>query len=441
MAHLTLQQRYKIERMLQQGASIRQIAAEIGVDHSTVSREIKKRRLPSNKTYGIYIINECKLRQSCTVANLCFRNTRQGELPSSMCKHKCSACRVISCNSFCEKFIPETCDRLINSPGVCNGCNLERKCSLPKYYYISEEADKQYKATLSDSRKGTHIEDGELAVMDEYIYNGIKKGQSVNHIMNSNLDYFIYSNKTIYTLINSGVLRIKRHDLPQAANRKPRKTRKGPEHKVDTKCRINRSYEDFQNYKINNPGMILVEMDTVLGKPGGKCVLTLQLNVCGMMLVFIRDHNNSQSVIDVFNKLEQDLGTELFTKIFPVILTDNGSEFTNPTALETSIDNVTKRTTIFYCEPYSSWQKGHIENNNGQLRNILEKHTSFDNITQEDCNLIMSHINSYRKASLNNKTAIELFTLIYGEEALEKLNIKLIPGNEVILLPDLLNKF
>jgi hypothetical protein len=53
----------------------------------------------------------------------------------------------------------------------------------------------------------------------------------------------------------------------------------------------------------------------------------------------------------------------------------------------------------------------------------------------------MSHINSYRKASLNNKTAIELFTLIYGEEALEKLNIKLIPGNEVILLPDLLNKF
>jgi hypothetical protein len=112
--------------MLQQGASIRQIAAEIGVDHSTVSREIKKRRLPSNKTYGIYIINECKLRQSCTVENLCFRNTRQGELPSSMCKHKCSACRVISCNSFCEKFIPETCDRLINSPGVCNGCNLEQ---------------------------------------------------------------------------------------------------------------------------------------------------------------------------------------------------------------------------------------------------------------------------------------------------------------------------
>ena len=53
----------------------------------------------------------------------------------------------------------------------------------------------------------------------------------------------------------------------------------------------------------------------------------------------------------------------------------------------------------------------------------------------------MSHINSYRKASLNNKTAIELFTLIYGEEALEKLNIKLIHGNEVILLPDLLNKF
>jgi hypothetical protein len=53
----------------------------------------------------------------------------------------------------------------------------------------------------------------------------------------------------------------------------------------------------------------------------------------------------------------------------------------------------------------------------------------------------MSHINSYRKVSLNDKTAIELFTLLYGEETLEKLNIKLIPGNEVILLPDLLKKF
>ena len=63
--------------------------------------------------------------------------------------------------------------------------------------------------------------------------------------------------------------------------------------------------------------------------------------------------------------------------------------------------------------------KGHIENYNWQLRNIFEKHMSFDKIPQDDCNLIISYINSCRKASLKDKTSIELFILIYGEEALE----------------------
>ena len=441
MSHFTFEKRRIIERMLAENKSIRQIGIQTNAHYTTVSRDIKKHRIPSDKTFGIYILNNCIHRKNCSVKNLCTMHIGQGQLPKSMCKQKCSACREISCNLFCEKFQPEYCDRLINSPGVCNGCKQERKCSLSKYYYIADVAEEQYKKTLSSSRQGTHIEDGELEVIDNYIRNGIKKGQSVHHIMCTNADLFNYSEKTIYTWINTGLLRIKRHDLPQAANRKPRKKGKGPEHKVDTKCRANRSYNDYLNYIIQNPDIKAVEMDTVLGTSGGKCVLTLQLNVCGMMLVFIREHNNSQSVIDVFNKLELDLGTELFKKMFPIILTDNGSEFTNPTALETSIDQITKRTKIFYCEPYSSWQKGHVENNNGQLRNILEKHTSFNNITQEDCNLIMSHINSYRKASINNKTAIELFSIIYGEEALEKLNIKLIPGNEVILLPDLLNIF
>ena len=397
--------------------------------------------MSSDKTLGIYILNNCIYRKNCSVKNLCAMHIGQGQLPKSMCKQKCSACREISCNSFCEKFQPECCDRLINSPGVCNGCKQEHKCSLSKYYYIADVAEEQYKKTLSGSRQGTHIEDRELEVIDNYIRNGIKKDNLFIILCVQMQIYLIIVKKTIYTWINTGLLRIKRHDLPQAANCKPQKKGKGPEYKVDTKCRANRSYNDYLNYIIQNPDIKAVEMDTVLGTSGGKCVLTLQLNVCGMMLVFIRDHNNSQSVIDVFNKLELDLGTELFKKMFPIILTDNGSEFTNPTALESSIDQITTRTKIFYCEPYSSWQKGHVENNNGQLRNILEKHTSFNNITQEDCNLIMSHINSYRKASINNKTAIELFPIIYGEEVLEKLNIKLIPGNDVILLPDLLNIF
>jgi IS30 family transposase len=190
MPHLTYENRFKIETLLAKSKSIRFIALQIGVSHTTILREIKKHMIASSKTFGIYILNNCIHRKKCSEKNICSINTRQGELPSSICKQKCSACREINCNSYCEKFVAEKCDRLINSPGVCNGCNLERKCSLSKYYYISEEAEKQYKETLSVSRKGTHIPDGELDAMDNVLYNGIKKGQSVHHIISSFPDFF-----------------------------------------------------------------------------------------------------------------------------------------------------------------------------------------------------------------------------------------------------------
>jgi IS30 family transposase len=103
-------------------------------------------------------------------------------------------------------------------------------------------------------------------------------------------------------------------------------------------------------------------MDSVIGVIGGKVLLTLQFEV-GLMLAQIRDTNNSQSVIDYFDMLEQKFGTDNFKKIFPVILTDNGSEFSNPTAIETSIHSNQQRTRVFYCDPYASWQKAKVENN------------------------------------------------------------------------------
>ena len=95
------------------------------------------------------------------------------------------------------------------------------------------------------------------------------------------------------------------------------------------------------------------------------------------MLMYLRDHNTSQTVIDVFNKLEEDLGETVFRKLFPVVLTDNGSEFSNPTALEAN-----QRTKIFYCDANAPYQKGQIEKNHTLIRYALPKGTSFDGLTQ-----------------------------------------------------------
>ena len=108
--------------------------------------------------------------------------------------------------------------------------------------------------------------------------------------------------------------------------------------------------------------MHYAEMDSVVSSGGGKVLLTLIFPDCSFMLAFLRDRNTSQSVIDIFNHLYGLLGPDDFKKLFPVILTDNGSEFSNPRALEFVPDG-SRRTSIFYCNPYSACQKPLVENN------------------------------------------------------------------------------
>ena len=166
---------------------------------------------------------------------------------------------------------------------------------------------------------------------------------------------------------------------------------------MDKNCLENRTYEDFVEYMKQNPNTPIVEMNTVEGRKRGKVLLTLHFVNCSFTLAFIREHNDAQSVIDIFNYLQNILGIDKFKELFILILTDNGSEFSNPTEIEFNLNTGEKRTQIFYCHPSSPYEKGSCEVNHELLRRILPKGTSFDNLTQEDIDLIMSHINSLQK--------------------------------------------
>lgn len=217
---------------------------------------------------------------------------------------------------------------------------------------------------------------------------------------------------------------------------KPR-SRKPVQHKVDTKCRIGRTREDYLAFIAASPEIRVVEMDSVIGRKGGKVLLTLMFNDCGLMFAFLRDRNDSQSVIDIFHMLREMAGEELFRILFPLLLTDNGSEFSNPSAIECDKSGVSTAH-VFYCDPCASWQKGHVERNHVLIRCILPKGSSFDDLTQNSVNLMMSHINSYSRPLLNDKTPFDLFTFIYGGDILSKLGIRKIPANGIVLKPSLL---
>ena len=155
------------------------------------------------------------------------------------------------------------------------------------------------------------------------------------------------------------------------------------------------------------------------------------------MLAFLRNANTSLSVIDIFDGLERLLGLEVFRSVFPVLLTDNGTEFSNPGAIERSVDGESVRTRVFYCDPYAAWQKPNVENNHRNLRRILPKGESMDFLTQEKVNLALSHMNSVIRASLGNVTAARRFAQCYGEDVLEKLGIGEIAPDQVRMTPEL----
>ena len=230
-------------------------------------------------------------------------------------------------------------------------------------------------------------------------------------------------------------------DLPLKVKYKPRK-KKSKEFKVDKSCRVNRTYQNFLNYVEENPDFNIVEIDSVEGKKGGKVLLTIYFRKSNLMLGFLRSQNDSKSVTDIFNNIFNLLGKNIFSNMFSIILTDNGSEFSNPKALEYIGSNYPDNKTIrvFYCDPYTPGQKGGIEHNHTLLRRIIPKGTSLDDFTQEDINLAFNHINSYTREALNNTIPYNIFKSMYGDEILKKLGIKFISFDELNLTPKLLKK-
>ncbi|MDR1246472.1 MAG: helix-turn-helix domain-containing protein [Clostridiales Family XIII bacterium] len=425
--HLTDSERLEIEQWLRDGISIKQIAVKLDKSTSTISREIRAHALQSDKYAPYRVHNRCIRRNVCKRRQICE------DKPD--CTKRCSLCNL--CNNLCDDYREELCYMLCEPPYVCNGCREERKCTLRKKYYLHKPAHDAYREMLRESRAGANITEDELLALDEFVSPLIMRGQSVHHIVTHNPDKFNVSEKSIYRYTAGGLLKAKNIDMPRVCRIRPRKS-KPVEHKVDSGCRIGRNYADFTAFTEQYP-VSVVEMDSVIGRVGGKVLLTLMFKSCDLMLAFIRDRNTSLSVIDIFNRLYGTLDAKCFISLLPVILTDNGSEFSNPKALEFDAQG-NRRTRIFYCDPCASFQKPNVELNHEFIRRVLPKGSSFDNLVQADINLMMSHINSYSREKLNDKSPLEMFGFLHGFDVLEKLGQTGISANDILLKPSLLKK-
>jgi IS30 family transposase len=118
-------------------------------------------------------------------------------------------------------------------------------------------------------------------------------------------------------------------------------------------------------------------------------------------------------------------------------LTDRGSEFEKWQLFELDSSGRT-RLNIFYCDPMQSSQKPHVENNHNYVRDIIPNGYPLDNLSQNDINVMFSHINAAPRLSLNDKSPFEVFSFFYGEKTANALGISKIHRDDVVLKPYLI---
>lgn len=431
---LSYDNRLEIQKGLKESESFKSIAKRLGKDPTTISREIRKHLSEVATGYPGFPFNECKNRFNCRKKGVCGKNCHFKSA------HYCKLCR--DCNNECADFIKEICSARFRVPYVCNGCVTIGKCSLMKNIYDAEHAHLKAHEIISESRSGFCVSEEEISRLNKIISPLVRQGQSIHQIYINHQDELMCSEKTIYNYIDACLLDVRNIDLPRKVRFRERY--KKPEFKVDKGCRIGRNYQAFQEYMIKNPDTAVVQMDSVIGKKGGKCLLTIHFVTSNLMLAFLRDANTSKSVIDIFNDIDRTLGAELFNHLFPVILTDNGSEFSNPKAIEyrdyVALGIGALRTRIYYCDAGSPFQKGACEVNHELIRRVLPKGRSFDELTQEDITLMMNHINSYKRKKLNDRSPYETFSFYHGEEVLKLLGCSPVAARDIMLKPALLKK-
>lgn len=389
--HLSFEDRCVIEEFLNRGFNFTQIANRLGKNRTSISKEVLKHR--------------------------CLRGNASPDRPCCFESKK---------------------------PYVCNACPKLEHCKKQKYSYFAHIAYNEYKQTLINQRAHLNITKEQIANINDVIAPlMIYKNHSVNQVYITHSDLLPFSKTTFYKYIDLGILNVRNIDLQRKVRWKFKKEYDYHKEKVDTSIKVGRFYSDFKDYMDLHPNASVVEMDTVIGTSGGKggkCMLTLLFRQFNFMLIYLLPYKKAIYVTDVFNHLKDILGIDEFKRLFEVILTDNGTEFSDPESIEVDLNTGEVLSQVFFCDPACSWQKGSLEKNHQFIRYILPKGSSFANLTQEECFLIASHINSTPRLSLNNHSPFEMAFLFLGQDNIDKLSIKKIDYDDIDLSYRLLRK-
>ena len=384
--HLTMDNRMEIQDCLYHGMTFKAIAKRIGKDQTTISKEVKK-------------------HLDVEVDNV-TRTDMHG-----------------------NTIVPEVCPALLKAPFVCNPCNRRHtRCKYRKQFYHAKKAHQEYEVLLCESREGIPLSKESFYEMDRILSEGVQHGQHLYHIMQTK--ELGVSKSTVYRHLKQGYLSVSAIDFPRVVKFKLRNKR--PNEYVPKALKVGRTYGDFLRFMEESGMTSWVEMDTVIGRVGGKVILTLDFTLCNFMAGILLDNKTAAETAQKIQSLKIRFAATgiRFGNIMPIILTDNGGEFADVFTIENDLDGQ-KETDLFFCDPMQSSQKPYVEKNHTMFRDIVPKGSSFDEFTQDTVNLIFSHVNGIKRKILNGRTPYEMFTFIFGETAVKILGVEYIPPDKV----------
>lgn len=387
--HMTLDDRIEIQECLAKGMSFKDISKRIEKSATTISREVKQHLQAHSNGY-----------------------TKTDDV----------------------------CPRLLKAPFVCNGCDKKSRSSCPykRQIYVAKTAQQSYEELLVESRSGVALNKESFYEAEKTISDAVRNGQHIYHAVKSN-DVNV-SVSSVYRYIKSGYYSIGLLDLPRAVKFKARNEKKSEF--VPYWAKQGRTYADFLEFISQNDDVSVVQLDTVIGEIGGKVIMTIHFVNTDFMVGLLMDNKTAAESASKIAELKKNLKANNFEfgQIAPILLTDNGGEFSIVSSFENDADG-NLESHMFFCEPCSPHEKAHIEKNHTLFRDIVPTGTSFDGFTQDTVNLIFSHVNSVKRKQFNGKSAYEMFAFSYSEDLANALGISKIDPKKVVQDTSLLKNF
>lgn len=274
--------------------------------------------------------------------------------------------------------------------------------------YSADKADYKYRKMLKE--KGSQIKLGNDYEYAEYLERKIvEEKMSPKAVLGYIEKHKIKFNTTIsvntfYSYIRNGYFsQLEMKHLPRWEKNKQKKT----QIRVNKKAPNGTSIEKRPLEILERLTFGHWEMDCVCG-PTKQSLLVLTERLTRKEIILPIQTQSAAAVVKALNRIEYRYGFR-FKRIFKTITVDNGTEFSNCQGIEKSIYGKAQRTKVYYCHPYSSWERGSNERMNREIRRLIPKGTDLSRFTEKEIRSVEEWVNNYPREIFDFETSNERF--------------------------------